>query len=230
MRQILYGQQWIHPEAPPEVVEIFRRRGEKRQIKKGTELKHGAPDGEVTLLLTGLCLYRFWDIEEKEHVLTVILPNRTMGDIDGLTATMANVSAYAVKNCTGLVLPYEVWHEEIRRDINIYEKVARNICFKQESHIEALLACFTLDVDRRLRAFLHALVSSYYKPNLDGWNPMPVHMTATLLGIIISASRTSVSLTLSEWSKKGLTKKDGRVLLLHGKIFRDLFDWWDPEA
>lgn len=145
MRQILFGEQWFHPEAPAEVVEIFNRLGRKRTFKKGEELKHGAPDGEITLLLTGLCLYRFWDTQDKEHVLSLILPNRTMGDIDGLTGTMANVSAYTIKNSTGLVLPYDVWHKEIRKDINVYEKVAQNITFKQESHIEALLACFTQD-------------------------------------------------------------------------------------
>ena len=114
MRQILFGEQWFHPEAPAEVVEIFNRLGRKRTFKKGEELKHGAPDGEITLLLTGLCLYRFWDTQDKEHVLSLILPNRTMGDIDGLTGTMANVSAYTIKNSTGLVLPYDVWHKEIR--------------------------------------------------------------------------------------------------------------------
>lgn len=119
-----------------------------------------------------------------------------MGDIDGLTGTMANVSAYTIKNSTGLVLPYDVWHSEIRKDINIYEKVAQNITFKQESHIEAL-------IDSRLRAFLHSLIKSYYKPNYAGWNPMPVRLTATLIAAIISASRTSVSLTLSYWMEKG---------------------------
>ena len=59
MRQILFGEQWLHPEEPAEVVEIFNRLGEKRTFKKGEELKYGAPDGEITLLLTGLCLYRF---------------------------------------------------------------------------------------------------------------------------------------------------------------------------
>lgn len=73
MRQILFGEQWFHPEAPAEVVEIFNRLGRKRTFKKGEELKHGAPDGEITLLLTGLCLYRFWDTQDKEHVLSLIL-------------------------------------------------------------------------------------------------------------------------------------------------------------
>ena len=202
MRQILFGEQWFHPEAPAEVVEIFNRLGRKRTFKKGEELKHGAPDGEITLLLTGLCLYRFWDTQDKEHVLSLILPNRTMGDIDGLTGTMANVSAYTIKNIT----------------------------FKQESHIEALLACFTLDIDNRLRAFLHSLIKSYYKPNYAGWNPMPVRLTATLIASIISASRTSVSLTLSDWMGKGWMKKDGNITLFHGSIFTNLKDWWAPGA
>ena len=205
MRQILFGEQWFHPEAPAEVVEIFNRLGESVPFKKGEELKHGAPDGEITLLLTGLCLYRFWDTQDKEHVLSLILPNRTMGDIDGLTGTMAN-----------------------GKDINIYEKVAQNITFKQESHIEALLACFTLDIDSRLRAFLHSLIKSYYKPNYAGWNPMPVRLTATLIAAIISASRTSVSLTLSDWMEKGWMKRDGNIALFHGSIFTNLKDWWAP--
>lgn len=207
MRQILFGEQWFHPEAPAEVVEIFNRLGEKRTFKKGEELKHGAPDGEITLLLTGLCLYRFWDTQDKEHVLSLILPNRTMGDIDGLTGTMAN-----------------------GKGINIYEKVAQNITFKQESHIEALLACFTLDIDSRLRAFLHSLIKSYYKPNYAGWNPMPVRLTATLIAAIVSASRTSVSLTLSDWMEKGWMKRDGNIALFHGSIFTNLKDWWAPGA
>lgn len=230
MRQILFGEQWIHPEAPESVVEIFKRRGKLREFKKGDELKHGAPDGEVTLLLKGLCIYRFWDHEDKEHVLSLILPNRTIGDIDALTKTMANVSAYIPKASLGLVLPYKVWHEEITKDLKVFEDVAQNITFKQESHIEALLACFSLDIDKRLKAFLHALIKAYYKPNYEGWNPMPIQMTATLIASIISASRTSVSLTLSDWQEKGLMKKDGKIMLFHGSAFKSLYDWWESEA
>lgn len=53
MRQILFGEQWFHPEAPAEVVEIFNRLGRKRTFKKGEELKHGAPDGFVPLSVLG---------------------------------------------------------------------------------------------------------------------------------------------------------------------------------
>lgn len=90
--------------------------------------------------------------------------------------------------------------------------------------------CFTLDIDNRLRAFLHSLIKSYYKPNYAGWNPMPVRLTATLIASIISASRTSVSLTLSDWMGKGWMKKDGNITLFHGSIFTNLKDWWAPSA
>lgn len=65
MRQILFGEQWFHPEAPAEVVEIFNRLGRKRTFKKGEELKHGAPDGEITLLLTVCAFIGFGILRTK---------------------------------------------------------------------------------------------------------------------------------------------------------------------
>lgn len=84
MRQILFGEQWIHPEAPPLVKEIFYAKGRRVNLKKGSELLHGAPSGEVTLLLSGICLYRFWDSLDKEHIMSIMPPGRTVGDIDAL--------------------------------------------------------------------------------------------------------------------------------------------------
>lgn len=187
MRQILYGEQWIHPEAPAEVKVIF--------FAKGQELLHGAPSGEITLLLSGICLYRFLDSNDREHVMSIIPPNRTIGDIDGLCGNIANVSAYVAKSGEGLVLPYRVWHDSICSSVDVWEKAAVNITMKQESHLEALLACFTLDVDKRLRALFHALIKSYYKPKLNDWNPLPIQFTTVLIAKAVSASRTSVSLT-----------------------------------
>ncbi|WP_418945284.1 hypothetical protein [Parasutterella sp.] len=74
------------------------------------------------------------------------------------------------------------------------------------------------------------MIKSYYKPNYAGWNPMPVRPTATLIAAIISASRTSVSLTLSDWMEKGWMKRDGNIALFHGSIFTNLKDWRAPGA
>ena len=230
MRQILFGEQWIHPEAPKLVKEIFYAKGKRTILKKGSELLHGAPSGEVTLLLSGICLYRFWDSLDKEHIMSIIPPGRTVGDIDAFCGNIANVSAYMAKGGTGLVLPYHVWHESISANKEILEQQAVNIVVKQESHIEALLACFTLDVEKRLMALFHALIKAYYPPKLDDWNPLPFSLTNVLIAKVVSASRTSVSLILSDWQSRGLFKKDGRIFLIHGNIFCHLYDWWETDA
>lgn len=98
---------------------------------------------------------------------------------------------------------------------------------KQESHIEALLACATMDIDMRLKSFFHALINAYYALRPNDWNPVPVNLSTVILGRIVSASRTSVSLTLSEWIKEGLAKRDDRILLLHGRLFEEIYNWWD---
>ncbi len=202
-------------------------KGEKRKLRKGQELRHGAPAGEVTLLLRGLCLYRFWDHQDKERVLCVILPNRTMGDIDAFCGNTANVSAYVVRDSTALVLPYEVWHREIMASTDLLEKVAANIIIKQESHIEALLACFSMDVELRIKSFFHALIKSYYPPKLEDWNPVPIRMSTVFIAKVVSTSRTSVSLKLNEWAQEGLLKKDGSMLVVHGHLLKGLYDWWE---
>ncbi len=229
MRQIVYGEQWIHPEAPPAIREIFQRCGEKRILRKGQELLHGGPNGEITLLVKGLCLYRFWDIYDKEHVLSVILPDRTMGDIDAACGNVANVSAYVIREGVGLVLPYAVWRREITRHVSVLEQFTTNVVLKQESHIEALLACFTLEVDTRLRAFLLALVRSYYSPHMQDWNPIPIRLSTVLLAKIVSASRPSVSIALKNWTEKGLLRKDGQFMMVHGEVFKGLGDWWESK-
>ncbi len=226
MRQIVYGEQWIHPEEPELVADIFFRLGEKRTFKKGEELVHGDPFGEITLLLKGLFLYRFWDLHEREHVLSVILPKRTVGDIDGVYRNVANVSAYVQRDSVGLVLPYSVWHREITSNVEILEQFMTNLVLKQESHVETLLAVCTLDVDMRLRAFMHALIRSYYQPRLEDWNPVPLRLSTVLLAKIASASRPSISLTLKSWTEKGLLRKDKQFLVVHGELFQGLFDWW----
>ena len=230
MRQILYGEQWIHPEAPPQVQEIFHRKGKLVKIKKGQELSHGGPDGEISLLTKGLCLYQFYDWSDKEHIMAVILPNRTIGDIDAACKNVANVNAYVARDGEALVLPYKVWHEEITKDTKVLEAFTVNVIQKQESAIEALLACFTMEIDMRLRSLLHAVTKAYYPIKDNAWNPVPIPLNTVVLARIISSSRTSVSLTLNEWIQKGLAAKDGKILLIHGSLYQELFDWWESKA
>lgn len=229
MRQILFAEQWIHPKAPAEVIKIFYEKGEKRKVKKGEELLHGAPYGEISLLTKGLCFYQFLDWADKEHVFSVILPERTIGDIDGICGNVANVMAYVARDSEVLVLPYKVWHEQITQNTQILEEAAINIVKKQESHIEALLSCFTMDVDMRLRSLLHAITKAYYPIRENGWNPVPIPLNTVMLAKIISASRTSVSLKMNQWIQEGLVKKDGRIWLIDSSLYQELYDWWESK-
>lgn len=227
MRQIVYGEQWIHPEIPTEIREVFLEHGTFRKFKKGEELLHGGPYGEITLLTKGLCLYRFWDWQDKEHVFSVIIPNRTMGDIDGACCNVANVCAFVAQDSEGLVLPYSVWHREIFGNHELLAKFTSHVVIKQECHIEALLACFTMNIDFRLRSLFHALIKAYGNVDLESWNPLPVRLNTVLISKIISSSRTSVSLTLGQWEEEGKLKRDKKTMYLHGRVFKELYDWWE---
>jgi len=227
MRQILYGDHWIHSEEPEPIREIFIRKGTFTKFRPGTHLKHGGPLGDVTLITKGICLYQFEDWQDKPHILSLIVQNRVAGDIDAACCNVANVDAIAAPcGCEGYVLPYQLWHKEIFENPEILKLATPNIVRKQESHIEALLACFTMEIDMRLRSFFRSFIKAYYPINREDWNKMPLPLSTTLIARIVSASRTSVSLQLSKWYKDGFLKKEGNQVWIHGRAFQDLADWW----
>lgn len=226
MRQILYGEHWIHPEEPQEIRDIFIHKGKFTKFRSGTKLLHGGPSGQITLITKGICLYRFEDWQDRTHIFSLIVPNRVAGDIDAACCNVANVDAIAMCSCEGYVLPYDVWHREIYSDLHLLQQFTANVIKKQECHIEALLACFTMEIDMRLRSFFRAFIQAYAPLKTDDWNKIPIRLSTTLIAEIISASRTSVSLILSKWSREGLLCKKGNALYIYGGAFHDLSDWW----
>ena len=87
------------------------------------------------------------------------------------------------------------------------------------------MAVFTLPAEKRLIALASSVINSYYPLKPDGWNPMPLQLTTFEIADITSSNRSTVSTIINQWVDKGLAKRDGSWLELHGKLFRDEYDW-----
>ncbi len=68
-----------------------------------------------------------------------------------------------------------------------------------------------MEVDMRLISLFQALIKAYYPIKPDGWNPLPVQLNTVMLSKIISSSRTSVSLQLSEWAKPRIGEERRKI-------------------
>lgn len=72
---------------------------------------------------------------------------------------------------------------------------------------------------------MRSLISAYYQVKEDGWPPLPVMLNVTEISQIVAANRSSVSILLSEWADLGLVRREGRMIILHGKLLKQVYDW-----
>ena len=225
MRQVFLESPWIHPEEPERLRALFTTYGQRKSVKAGTALPHGTHGAYVGLLLKGLGAFRFTDAGGRSHIFAVILPGRVFGDLDALTRSRLNLQGLVIRNSEVALLTRSRWEDLIDADPGLLKLYTKHAIAKQEAHMEGMIANFTMSLPARLRALLRSLISSCYPVKPDDWNPLPVKLTVTEMSEVVAANRSSVSLQLSAWIDEGLIRRDGRMLIVHGKLLTDIYDW-----
>ncbi len=232
MRQIFQSLPWIHPVEPEEITAIYRKHGVRRHVRRGEVLKQGGQEPKLFFLEKGLCAYFVGgQIKNRPSVLSLILPGRTMGDITCFTKDKVNVLSRALKDSVVLeVDPFAVL-EESKKNPDLMLLLGRLLIHKQESHMEGLLANYTLSAPDRIRTFFKVLFLSFrLHLKRDEWNVVPLRLNNEQIALIVNLTRISVSKILSEWQEQELLKKDGKTLLVKSELFDGLYDWMDAET
>lgn len=83
MRQVFRARPWVLPPEPAKLAELFRD-GHVVTLDAGATFRHGGTEGYVALLLEGLVTFSFLDIRDNYHTFALVLPGRTIGDLDAL--------------------------------------------------------------------------------------------------------------------------------------------------
>lgn len=223
MNFVFCNNPWIMPPEPDIIRDIFVRRGTIQHFPAGTRLTHGGVAGSVYFVNKGLATFGYFDASAVFQVLNIILPGRTVGDLDSLTSDPCTIIAECIKPCVLSVLTKEEWQDAIRSSVATMEAYALSANKKHQCAMEGLINNRTLPLPLRLKRLLLALIQTHYTLHQDRWNPCPASLTVTDLAKVLSASRPWVSRTLSAWIAEGLMKKDGRSLLIKAELFNDLY-------
>ncbi len=226
MRQIFQPLPWIHPPELPALIDIYRRCGLRRSVSRGEVLKSGGESPKLFFLEKGLCAYQIAEeIKDRPSVLSLILPGRTMGDITCLTGDCVNVRSIAWQKSTVLEVDPCAVHEECLLHPALTFELARHIVRKEESHLEGMVANFTLAPSMRLKIFLRVLFEGYgLKLHADS-NVVPLLLTSEKIGNVINLTRVSVSKIFSSWQREGLLERRGKTTLVKPELFDDIYDW-----
>lgn len=225
MRQVFLNRPWVHPAEPEPLVQIFKKLGRARKLPKGHLFTHGGASGDVSLVTKGLVFFSFPDNEDKDRVFGIIPPGRVVGDLDAVTEFHLNVIAATVRPTEVLTVSNEAYRQAVAADPELLYLYAKNSIRKEETHMEGLMANFTLPLEKRIIALLSAVINAYYPLKKDDWNPCPLMLTTFEIADIVSSNRSTISTLYNQWIAKGLAKKDGRRMVVHGKLFEDEYDW-----
>lgn len=212
---------WVMPEEPEILQNIFKEYGALKTYEKGSFLNHGGEDGMVYLIVSGMVTFGFLDITNRYQIMSIVLPGRSVGDLDSLDTTPCGIIAEVLKPVELYWMPRSVWVCEIRKNIDLMQAYAQSANYKHQCAMQGMVANYTWPLEDRLRLLFYSLITAHYPIKAKGWNPLPVKLNNTELSTIVSVNRSWVSRTLSRWFETGLAKKDGRVLLLSSELFSD---------
>lgn len=226
MRQVFRTRPWVLPREPEKLVEIFKKYGREECFPKDGVIPHGGKDGEIALLLDGLVSFAFIDTNSNQHIFAIVLPGRTIGDLDALNPNRTNVLAECIRPSRVLMLENKIWRECMRESVENMELYADLSILKEECILEGTFANFTMELDMRLRVLILAIFQASGIQIVPGdYNECPLSLTVTEFARIVGANRSWVSTKFSEWCEQGLMRKVNRSIACHGELFASVRDW-----
>ena len=224
MRQIFNEPPWILPKEPKEIRDIYFKHGRLCRIKTNSILKCGGEERKLFYLKSGMCMYIANFNLDKPRVIGVLIKDRAMGDISCITKERVNVTTYAKKGSVILTLPANVLTEYIQNDIVISNLMLQTFIKKHQCTLEGVFAGYSLCPEERLKSFFRSLAKSF-EINTPKWISIPIKISNEELGMIINATRVTVSRIKSSWIKKGFAMRAGNNCLLKRSFLETTYDW-----
>lgn len=223
MRLVFQQFPWVHAPAPRAFKPLFLKFGRRERLLPGQAIYNGGVDAEVAYILSGLCTYRMQDARDREHYLTLVAEGRLAGNVDGFTGDVVNVLDYALRPTEVLLISRRAFLDMLAADPVLEREHMQMIVSEHESDMEGMFAALTDPLPVRLAKLFAALVFRDAPRGRFDWQsarasftprPIPFGLTVTEAAKVVCASRTAVSLCMSEWEEKGLLlPHEGRRLL-----------------
>lgn len=225
MRHIFHQMPWIYPKDIVELRELYQRNGTLEHYKKGTIIKSRGASQRLFYLVNGLCMYYANYVENNPMSFSLVLPERTMGDITCITKQHVNVTTIVIRDADILVVPPDVLLDAMRQDAELSIKICRHVVAKQESSLEAVITNTSCEPAQRLKILLKSMLSEGGMEPKAGWYTVPLTLTHEEYGQIINVTRVTISRILAHWQSEGLICRENKTIIVHHRLFEDVYDW-----
>lgn len=214
MRQLLNRPlAWVQPKADPYLISLIQQHGLTMNVKKHGIIAHeGIPPNKVYLLCSGLCRHTFSQINEDTITISLILPDRVIGDISILASHDFFLRFEAIQNSTLKYIPKSLLLRELQQDQNFLFRLAANITNKHHAYLEGMLCNATLSCEERLFTLFNALASEEGNIVDNGFIRLPIKLSQDIMSEILSSSRVSINRAIRRWFTDGVLYKKNSEL------------------
>jgi CRP-like cAMP-binding protein len=218
---LLNFQPWICEPDAPEVVELFLKRGRKRQFDQDEVFEIGRDSSDVYLIKTGMIVLHIEDGQwfANPRAYSVYLPGRVLGAVRSITTRASRLHARAVRRVEALSMPCSEFRAHVAANDRLHLAAAYDIISKQGTQNEGLLANLLLTPPQRLALLLQSIFAAFKMEIRTGWNRVPVDLNTEEYGSIVHTTRITVSRVFGEWKRDGLFKRTGRQIEINGTLF-----------
>lgn len=180
------------------------------------------PGSALFIILTGAVKVIRVSKEGNESILAILGRKDFLGEIALLDGAARSASAQAIRHTSVVMLTRKSFYDVILAHPLVSISLLKELCSRLRStnqHVDDLLFC---DATTRLERTLRALARSY-GVNRQNLRTNDIYLNLKIshreLANLIGVRRETVTRILSKWKKAGLTKTDGRYLILTPKWF-----------
>lgn len=225
MRQVFHQKPWIYPKDPLALRQLYHSHGRLVHYKKGTIIKNRGESQKLFHLVKGMCMYYANYAEGSPRALSLILPERTMGDITCITKERVNVTSIVIRDADILVIPPDILLSSMEQNAQLATQICQHMVAKQESSLEAIIANATCEPAMRLKILLKSILLEYQQDIADGWHVLPLVMTHEEYAEIINVTRVTISRILTHWQSEQLIRRENKRIIVNSHLFDDIYDW-----
>lgn len=213
---------WIQPKADPQLIALIEQHGLTMNIKKNSILAHeGEPPNKVFLLCSGLCRHTFSQINESTITISLVLPQRVIGDISILASHDFFLRFEAIQASSLKYIPKSLLMRELEKDRDFLFKLAANITNKHHSYLEGMLCNATLSCEERLFTLFNVLAQEEGNVIENGFIQLPIKLSQDIMSEIVSSSRVSINRAIRRWFVEGvLHKKNSKLWISSNFILK----------
>lgn len=108
---------------------------------------------------------------------SLVLPERTMGDITCITQQQVNVTTIVIRDADVLVVPPDILLDAMRQDAELAIKICRHVVAKQENSLEAVITNPRCEPAQRLNILLKSMLLEGSMEPKAGWYTVPLTLT-----------------------------------------------------